>query len=155
MAARTWLFSHQLMEAPALLLVIATLLPLASFVVLMFFGKRMGSPFAGYFGTAGIAGSFACSVAATIFWLGGSHVGTSPIEILYPWIPVGAGLKQSKAGYLDLGIYVDSLTVLMFFMITLVASLVHLFSIGYMAEDKRYPRSSPTSPCSAFRCSGW
>ena len=128
------------METPALLLLIATLLPLASFVVLMFFGKRMGNPFAGYFGTAAIAGSFACSVAATVFWLGGSHAGVSPILLPMPWIPVGPGLNQHTPGFLDLGIYVDSLTVLMFFMITLVASLVHLFSIGYMAEDKRYPR---------------
>src|SRR5512133_3318030 len=28
----------------------------------------------------------------------------------------------------------------MFFMITLVATLVHVFSIGYMHEDKRFPR---------------
>ena len=28
----------------------------------------------------------------------------------------------------------------MFAMVTLVATLVHIFSIGYMAEDKRFPR---------------
>ena len=128
------------MEAPALLLLIATVLPLAAFVVLLFFGRRMGNPFAGYFGTAGIAGSFLCSIAATFFWLSGSHAGASPILIPFKWIPVGDGVSQQHPGFLDLGLYVDSLTVLMFFMITLVATLVHLFSIGYMAEDKRYPR---------------
>src|SRR4051812_3404540 len=128
------------MEAPALLLAIATLLPLAAFAFLLFFGKRMGNPFAGYFGTAAIGGSFLCSVAATFFWLSSNHVGTSPILLPLKWIPVGAGVGQQHPGFLDLGIYVDSLTVLMFFMITLVATLVHLFSIGYMAEDKRYPR---------------
>src|SRR3954468_15388120 len=128
------------MEAPALLLAIAMLLPLAAFAFLLFFGKRMGNPFAGYFGTAAIGGSFLCSVAATFFWLSSSHVGTSPILLPLKWIPVGAGVGQQHPGFLDLGIYVDSLTVLMFFMITLVSTLVHLFSIGYMAEDKRYPR---------------
>jgi len=37
-------------------------------------------------------------------------------------------------------VYVDSLTVLMFAMVTLVSTLVHIFSIGYMAEDKRFAR---------------
>ena len=71
------------METPALLLLIATVLPLASFAVLLFFGRRMGNPFAGYFGTAAISGSFACSVAATIFWLGGNHPGhpAPPLEL--------------------------------------------------------------------------
>src|SRR5256886_13899563 len=56
------------------------------------------------------------------------------------WIPAGQGLLQDHPGYLDVGIYVDSLTIAMFAMITLVATLVEVVSIGYMAEDKRYPR---------------
>ena len=128
------------MELPALLLVIATLLPLASFVVLMFFGRRMGNPFAGYVGTAAIAASFACSVLCTFLWLNGERAGVEPIHLPYPWVPIGGGIDQDTPGFLDVGVYVDSLTVAMFSMITLVAALVHLFSIGYMAEDKRYPR---------------
>jgi NADH-quinone oxidoreductase subunit L len=128
------------MAAPALLLVIATLLPLAAFVVLMFVGRRMGNPFAGYLGTAAIAGSFVCSVICTIVWLGGDYAGNMPIHLPYKWIPVGGGVNQAHPGFLDVGIYVDSLTVAMFSMVTFVATLVHLFSIGYMAEDKRYPR---------------
>src|SRR5207248_2091484 len=49
-------------------------------------------------------------------------------------------INQDHPGYLDVGVYVDSLTIAMFAMITLVATLVHVFSIGYMGEDKRYPR---------------
>jgi NADH-quinone oxidoreductase subunit L len=128
------------LETPALLLLIATVLPLASFAVLLFVAKRMGNPLAGYFGTAAIGGSFLCSVAATFLWLSGSHAGASPINLPFAWIPIGESPEQRHPGFLDLGLYVDSLTVLMFFMITLVATLVHLFSIGYMAEDKRYPR---------------
>src|SRR5436305_3428407 len=141
------------MPAPALLLVIATLLPLASFAVLVFLGKRMGNPLAGYVGTAAIGGSFECSLIAMMLWLGGgkyndSHLGRlaeygaghRPINLPVKWIPVGSGLLQDHPGYLDVGVYVDSLTILMFAMITLVATLVHVFSIGYMAEDKRFPR---------------
>ena len=130
------------MPLPALLLVVATLLPLAAFLVLCFFGRRMGNPFAGYVGTAMIGGSFVCSLAALIVWLLNGHVGGMPINLPYHWVPVDAppGQPPGTPGFLDVGLYVDSLTVLMFFMITLVATLVHIFSIGYMAEDQRFPR---------------
>ncbi len=140
------------MPSPALLLLIATLLPLASFVVLLLWGKRIGNPYAGHIGTLAVAGSFVCSVLAMIFWLyaGADNslswgANKAPIEISFPWIPTGdalwpAGHAPAKPGYMDLSIYVDSLTVVMFVMITIVATSVHVFSIKYMHEDARFPR---------------
>src|SRR5688572_2653667 len=130
------------MPTPALLLVIATLLPLVAFCILLFVGKKMGTPLAGWVGTAMIGGSFVCSLLALISWYtqpdgNGWGFEQGPIERLLPWIPVGQGIEQSKPGFLDIGIYVDSLTIAMFAMITLVATLVHVFSIGYMRDDKR------------------
>ena len=61
------------MPAPALLLIIATLLPLVSFTILVFLGKRMGNPLAGYVGTAMIGGSFVCAIIAMMLWLGGGN----------------------------------------------------------------------------------
>src|SRR5688500_11887195 len=124
------------MPYPALLLLIATLLPLLSFTILVFIGKRMGTPLAGVLGTLAIGGSFVCSLLAMIAWLAapdgaGYGAGTMPINITFPWIPVGGGVSQDHPGFLDLGIYVDSLTITMFGMVTLVATLVHIFSIGY------------------------
>ena len=141
------------MPSPALLLIIATLLPLVSFALLAFWGKRLGNPLAGYVGTTAIAGSFVCSVLAMIFWLGGGSqhgalgwgAGTGPIEISLAWIPTGQvqmppGQSPTRLGYMDLGIYVDSLTVIMFVMITIVATSVHVFSMAYMREDARFSR---------------
>src|SRR5439155_17094762 len=131
------------MPTPALLLILATLLPLISFLILMFIGKRMGTPLAGVLATLFIAGSFVCSVVATISWLNGCAdwgYGKLPINIPYQWIPVGAGIDQDHPGYLDIGIYVDSLTIVMFSMVTGVSTLIFIFSIGYMAEDKRFAR---------------
>src|SRR5688572_2127484 len=99
------------MPLPALLLLIATLLPLAAFVLLMFFGKRMGNPFAGYVGTAAIAAAFVCSGLATYFWLSGGYAGSKPIDLPFQWVPIGPGENQAHPGYLDIGLYVDSLTV--------------------------------------------
>jgi proton-translocating NADH-quinone oxidoreductase chain L len=121
----------------AVLLLIATLLPLLSFVILAFVGKRMGNPLAGIVGTFFISASFVASLAAMIVWLsldvaeGRAYgFGGQPILKVYDWLPGG----------LQIGIYVDSLTVVMFSMITLVAALVHVFSLGCMAEDRRFPR---------------
>ena len=94
-----------------------------------------------------IAASFACSVLATMKWLeGGSYAGAdwgkdkAPINIPYQWIPVGGGIDQDHPGYLDIGVYIDSLTIVMFSMVTGVSTLIFIFSIGYMGEDKRFPR---------------
>jgi NADH-quinone oxidoreductase subunit L len=131
------------MPAPALLLLIATLLPLLSFTILVFVGKRMG-PIAGIVGTLAIAGSFGCSIGAMMIWLQDGTpwgAGRLPIDLTFPWLPVGVGgVSQRYDGYIDVGIYVDSLTITMFAMITLVATLVHVFSIGYMRDDARFPR---------------
>src|SRR5947209_12114577 len=140
------------MPTPAILFTLATLLPLAAFVLLVFVGKRMGTPLAGYVGTAFIGSAFVCSIIAMISWYGGgTYAGREwgfekgPINIPIQWIPIGlpdkpSGIDQDHPGFLDLGVFVDSLTITMFAMITLVSTLVFIFSIGYMAEDKRFPR---------------
>src|SRR5580765_2708689 len=107
------------MPTPALLLIAATLLPLVSFVILVFVGKKMGTPLAGIVGTAAIAGSFVCSLIAMIVWVGRPEGSTwgyqlAPINQTAGWIPVGNWPGQQHPGFLDVGVYVDSLTVLMF-----------------------------------------
>src|SRR5262249_28959518 len=66
--------------------------------------------------------------------------GKMPILRTYGWVPVGGGTYQYNPGFLDVGVYVDSLTIAMFAMITLISTLIFLFSIGYMHEDVRFPR---------------
>lgn len=133
------------MPTPATLLILATLLPLISFGILLFAGRRIGNPLAGVVATAFVAASFACSIGAMIAWLNVTPTsvwgaGKGPIHLTFPWIPVGPGVEQDHPGYLDLSLYVDSLTVAMFAMITTVATAVHVFSIGYMRHDARFPR---------------
>ncbi len=134
------------MPTPALLLLIATLLPLVSFVLLVFLGKRLGSPLAGIVGTMFILASFVLSMVAMTYWMQAEKgpeawgYNNRPILQTYGWIPTGPGMGQAHPGYLDVGVYVDSLTIAMFSMVTLVATLVHVFSIGYMSQDKRFGR---------------
>jgi proton-translocating NADH-quinone oxidoreductase chain L len=124
---------------------IATLLPLASFALLLFVGKRVGEPLAGVVGTLFIAGSLGCSLTAMAMWLNVSPssaygAGQGPMVLMAPWIPAGAGIAQDHAGFLDVGLYIDSLTIALFATITMVAALVHIFSLRYMLEDERFAR---------------
>jgi NADH-quinone oxidoreductase subunit L len=110
------------------------LLPLAGFVVLAGAGRRLGDPWAGWLGTATVAGSF---VVACITYAGllGRHSGVSRefTQTLFSWIPVG-GL-QVKAALL-----VDPLSVTMVLFVTGISTLIHLYSIGYMKGDRDYPK---------------
>jgi NADH-quinone oxidoreductase subunit L len=53
-------------------------------------------------------------------------------QSLFAWIPVG-GL------HVDVGFLVDPLSVTMALFVTGVGALIHLYSIGYMHGDERYP----------------
>ena len=46
----------------------------------------------------------------------------------------------------------DPLAALMALIVTGVGTLIHVFAIGYMHGDERFPASSPTSTCSRHRC---
>ncbi|MCC7407844.1 MAG: NADH-quinone oxidoreductase subunit L [Phycisphaeraceae bacterium] len=115
------------------LILTATLLPLASSAVAIFFGKRWLGKGTGVMATAAMGVSFACSLAALVMWLGGPR---QTIVWNVPWIPV----PGTQAGWLYLGILVDSLGVAMVAMVSLISTLVHLYSIGYMRGDSRYER---------------
>jgi NADH-quinone oxidoreductase subunit L len=106
-------------------------LPLAGFVLLLFFGKRIGEPVAGWLGTGVVAASFL--TAAVVFaglWNEPDH--TYELS-LFTWIPAGDF-------HVDVGFLLDPLSMAMVLFITGIASLIHLYSIGYMHGDSRFPR---------------
>ena len=116
------------------LLTLATLLPLLSSVTVILFGKRRlpGNKTALF--TTGVMGlSCVLSIVAMFFWFASDG---SPAVWNIPWIPV-PGLS---AKWLYLGVLVDGLTIAMMVMVTLISTLVHTYSIGYMHGDKRFER---------------
>ncbi len=124
-----------MMGVPYILLC-ATLLPLVSFTVLIFLGKRFGK-YSAAVGTFAIIGSLALSVTALLMGLG-KMVGSGPTAhyleaITFNWIPLGNSALQ-------VGMLVDTLTLTMFVMVCVVATLVHIFSMSYMAGDPKFSR---------------
>ncbi len=119
------------------LLGLAWLLPLASFALIVFFGKRMGhgGKAAGLLATGAIVAAFVLSLLALICWLDIHPLGESrsvpPVPISDDWYTLG----QFGSLSLTIGYYIDSLTIAMFCMVTLVASCIHVYSLGYMHEE--------------------
>ena len=110
------------------LLFLIPALPLAGFVFLAFFGKRLGQPLAGWLATGAVASAFAVSVAVFADLLGKSAEERAITQTLFEWLPVG-GFQ------VDVGFLADPLSVTMVLFVTGIATLIHLYAIGYMRGD--------------------
>ncbi len=137
------------------LLGIAWLLPLASFVLILFFGKHMGSHGKGasYVACAAIIGAFLLSAISLVGWLGEhpfvgcsarscngrrAHLSKAHVEGVAPTEHVatppvsysGDWYTLAEIGKLKItiGWYIDALTVAMFCMVTLIASCIHVYT---------------------------
>lgn len=110
------------------LISIILLCPLAAFAIFGLLGlanKRF--PRQDYLSTAAMLIALACSFLLL------REVVPSPEAHTVDWLSLG-GVTFS------MGFYLDSVTVIMLIVVTLVSSLVHIFSMGYMHGDPRYPR---------------
>ncbi len=56
--------------------------------------------------------------------------------ILTPWVNLG----KSSSFVANWAIYVDQLTAIMFLLVTLVSTVVHIYSLGYMKDDDNLPK---------------
>ena len=112
------------------------LLPLLGFIVLIFSGKRL--PRQGdWLGTGLLTVTLILSVVMLISKLTGSPDET--ITSVFNWVVFTDAMMVGTLA-IEFGIMIDNLTVVMLVVVTLVSTLVHLFSIGYMKGEKRYSR---------------
>ncbi|NTU58841.1 MAG: NADH-quinone oxidoreductase subunit L [Chlorobiaceae bacterium] len=118
--------------------IVVLLLPLLSFVVLIFFNRKL--PRMGDFVGVGMLGT-AFALALYIFWsvIVQQYDPAFKVAWNFTWLDFGnvpgVGPLQVK-----MGIVIDNLTAIMLAMVTLISLLVHLYSTGYMAGDKNYGR---------------
>jgi NADH-quinone oxidoreductase subunit L len=113
------------------LLVLIPLLPLVAAFVAGVFGRVIGRTGAHTVTIAGVAVSCALSiyVLKQIYW-DGVPTYNAPV---YTWL-VSDGMKM------DVGFLIDRLTALMMVVVTFVSLCVHVYTIGYMADDPGYQR---------------
>jgi NADH-quinone oxidoreductase subunit L len=125
------------------LIFLLLLIPLGTSLLLLVWGRRFGEPLSGYLGTGTAMLVFGLAVTLLVTWIyQGANWGfeKGPYLDFIPWLPVGVYQGQRYPGFLELSVYVDSLSVAMITMVALVTAVVHLFSLGYMRHDPRYPQ---------------
>ncbi len=107
------------------------LIPLAASIVAGLAGHKIGRAGAHWVTIVGVGISFALSVVVlyTMYWGGAAPENIS----VYTWA-VTDGLRM------EVGFLVDRLTALMMVVVTFVSFMVHIYTIGYMADDPGYQR---------------
>jgi NADH-quinone oxidoreductase subunit L len=101
-------------------------IPLVSFFLIIFFGRR--TPLRGAsMGILAVGASFVMSLLVFFEFLGDAEI----VERSITWFRLGSF-------QLDLGMHVDGLAAMMFVVVTTVSLLVHVYSVGYMAEEPRF-----------------
>ncbi|WP_102145490.1 NADH-quinone oxidoreductase subunit L [Mycobacterium hubeiense] len=102
-------------------------LPAASAAVLLLAGRRSDS-WGHLLGCASALASFAVGAVLFVDMVGHDAEHRTTAETLFSWVPV-AGLQ------VDFGLQLDQLSMCFVLLITGVGSLIHIYSVGYMAED--------------------
>ena len=108
---------------------IAAFSPLVGAALAGFLGWKLGRAFAHWTTILSVAISFLASVGAFMQVAGGATL-NAPV---YTWL-AGEGYA------LQVGFLVDRLTVTMMTVVTFVSLMVHVYTIGYMADDPGYQR---------------
>ena len=103
------------------------LLPVLSFFVILFFGKRLKN-------RGHVFGIGAVGIGLIISLIGFVELaaGKGTVEKSWTWFQFGDSLT------LEFGMYYDFLTAVMFVVVTTISLLVHIYSTEYMHDDKRY-----------------
>lgn len=113
------------------------LFPLLGLLINATLGKRLGEKAAGWIASLAVIASFVMSLMMFMQLNampaeGGEH-GSALHATVLPWITAGA-LNVSW------GFTVDALSVTLMLIITGIGALIHVYSIGYMHGDERFPR---------------
>jgi len=107
-------------------------LPLLSFVLQIFFGRRYEDKKGEWVSVGLVFTTLIMALVMLGLMLSKSDPGFS-LEVHQSWLDLGV-FK------IDLGIFIDNITVIMLVVVALISSLVHLYSTAYMAGDVRYSR---------------
>ncbi|HEX9299640.1 MAG TPA: NADH-quinone oxidoreductase subunit L [Actinomycetota bacterium] len=107
-------------------------LPLATAVINLFVGRRLGR-WAGWLASASVIVSFAVSVALVSELVAKPAEDRLFLQHLFDWISVGRLV-------VGMDLRLDSLSATMILVITGIGALIHVYAVGYMDGDPRFGR---------------
>ena len=130
-------------------------LPAVSFLVILFFGKRLPKQGAEV-GILAVGASLVLSIVTTVEWIdrvNDANSGEHGLSAFFGKGVVAAAGEhtaavapvihtthwwQSGGVSFGVGTYIDGLAVMMLLVVTIVSLLVHIYSTAYMRGDRRY-----------------
>ena len=115
------------------LLWLVPLLPLLGAAILLFAGRRIGEPKAGYLASSLMALAFVVSVVMFFALHNLPEEERAHVTTIFTWLPSG-GL------HVDMGFLADPLSITFILFVTGVGTLIHVFAVGYMHGDERFSR---------------
>jgi NADH-quinone oxidoreductase subunit L len=108
-------------------------LPLVGFLTILLLGRRLGEPGAGYVAAAAVLGAFVVTVGAFFDLLSIDEHHREHVSVLFSWVPV-------SSLQIDMALLADPLSITMALFVTGIGFLIHLFAIGYMHGDPKFPK---------------
>jgi NADH-quinone oxidoreductase subunit L len=108
-------------------------LPLTGFLVLLIAGRRLGDPRAGWLATAMMGAAFLTTVIVFFGLVGKEGEERVFTQTLFAWI-------HSGSFHVDVAFLVDPLSITMALFVTGVGTLIHLYAVGYMHGDEKFPK---------------
>ncbi len=115
------------------LIVLIPALPLLSFLILVLFGGKLSRKVAGWIGAGSIGVAALLTIIVGISFIKSLPETKSYSVVIWQWLHVG-NLTANIAFRLD------SLSLVFIFVITFVGFLIHIYSIGFMANDEGFTR---------------
>jgi len=121
----------------ATFILLIVLLPLAGFLMLGIFGRKYFKNTSGVIGTTLllISTALALYTAYGYFFEYGKVDGIYQklVPLKYTWLQFSEGVS------IDMGIIIDPISVMMLVVVTFISLMVHIYSLGYMKGDERFP----------------
>ena len=118
-------------------LLLIPLLPLAGFLLLGLFGRKYLKKSSGIIATLLLLAStvLSCYTAYGYFFKFGKIDGVyqNLIPVQYSWLEFSPGMS------IDIGITLDPISVMMLVVVTFISLMVHIYSLGYMKGEERFP----------------
>ncbi|MFC2157296.1 NADH-quinone oxidoreductase subunit L [Acidobacteriota bacterium] len=107
--------------------------PLLSAIVLVLFGRKLPKKYVSFQAPLAVLASFVLGVISFLAIQNGGHEHGLLVKNLFSWI-------KSGSFNADMSFQFDPLTAVMVLVVSGVGFLIHVYSVGYMSEDKGYTR---------------
>ncbi len=117
--------------------ILIPLIPLAVFLLLGIFNKKIKPGISGYIGVLGLTASAILSFLAgyQYFFVNGKVDG-----IYQTFVQKTVWMKFSETLQIDMGVLVDPISIMMIIVVSIVSLMVHIYSRGYMKGDDGYTK---------------